>query len=176
MTEVTLSNQRRVFQKNLTLSEQKDMEIAIKSELESESDLSQNEGKSKHDNTKVESSLDCLPTVEKEDNDTMKGRSREQDESSNKVDENNNPFFQQLKNDFMTRLVVGFDEVKTIQLIDRPKLRTLKMTVKNKENLKAMNEVLTEFLLDKTWDLNALNALHYSAARILAGECKPPTP
>ena len=60
--------------------------------------------------------------------------------------------------------------MKMKDLMERKKIQKYKLTNENREKLVAMNEILTEFITGKEWDVSSLNALHYSAAVVLAGE------
>ena len=162
MTEVTLSNQRRMFGKTLTLGEQKAMENAV---IAQEINMTQKEAD-------VNPKPSVTELIEGDDK-SQKGNSQCQTEREQvlhtEVNDDNKPE-SEMKIKMKENLMVTFDNFKMKSLCERKRIQTFKMTDKNKQKLVFMNEILTEFIEGKNWDITSLNTLHYSAAMVLAGE------
>ena len=177
MSEVTLSNQRRSYQKSLTLAEQKRFEREVKSELNLDSDTPTDREEPSPDTTNnVKSKLDQTLTVEMNDDKTRKGNSQnEKRDESNMEDKEDHTPFKEFKMNLRNRLMVVYEETKMKAISERKRLRKYKLTEENKEKLETMNEILTDFIKEKELSISDLNSLHFSVAVILAGEIKPGT-
>ena len=71
-------------------------------------------------------------------------------------------------------ILMAFEKYKNMEMCERKKPMTLKLTNETKEKLAIVNDILTDIIeKDEFITLTEINALHYSVAIVMAGETPP---